>query len=170
MWKQLALAMLAFPAAPASASPWYAEVAYAGERTGNAAVGYQFQPWLALEAGYRRSEDGKHAGWGTPHRLDDSDGFEVSMRTAIEVTPRFALTGRLGVYDWNGEDFALAVDDGEASLYSFKRDGVSPIIGAGLRVTLNENFALIGEYTTSEAFEDTSGPSHMLSAGLHVAF
>lgn len=168
MWKQLCLFTLAASTSlPASASPWYAEAAYAGGQTGNVAVGYQFRPWLGVEAGYRRSEDGNHIGWGLPRRIDDSDGVEVAVRTSIDVSPRFALTGRFGMYDWDGEDFAF---NGSPMPIVVEREGLSPVLGAGMRVKLTEHFALTGEYTLSEAFESASGPDEMLSAGVRVSF
>jgi opacity protein-like surface antigen len=167
MWKQLGLAVLAAALAPAaSASPWYAEAGYGGTDVGTFALGYEVRPWLGIEAGYRRADHGFDFPLvGGKRRVNDIRGFDVSLRGVLQVSPRFALTGRFGLYDWQstrlrfGPEWQPAFEE---------TSSLTPVVGAGLRAGLTDRLDFTAEYTASAAYSEAR--DGLLTVGLRAGF
>ena len=167
MWRKLGLAALAAGfASTASASPWYAVAGLAGRQEGTLAFGYEVRPWLELEVGYRRAEHGfDYPLPGGKRRVNDVRGYDASVRGVLQVSPRFALTGRLGLYDYQVTPLDF---DQNFQPHFERRHTVAPIVGAGLRAKLTEHVDFTAEFTSSDAYG--YGADHMLTAGLRVGF
>ena len=160
-----AVAACAFSSAVA-ASPLYVEAGYAGHDEGTLAVGYELRPWLELEVGYRRADHGFDFQLpGGKRRVNDVRGYDASVRGVLQVSPRFALTGRFGLYGW--QVTPLAFDQNHQPRLE-ERDGVSPIVGAGLRAGLTEHLDFTAEFTSTQPYR--YGGDHMITAGLRLGF
>lgn len=168
MWKHLRMAVLAaVVASPAQAGPWYAEAGYGGGSKGNLAVGYDFNPQLGVEVGLRRADDGQQIGLFGIGQLDPVDGYEVAVRSAIELSTRTSLTGRFGAYKWQGQ--SLSFDDDEQAITVGQEFGTSVVIGAGMRVRFNQHLQFTGEYIVSDAFFGNNR-NGVATVGLRVEF
>jgi hypothetical protein len=167
MWKQLLVLAPALCASnQALADPWYAEIGYGGGSRANIAVGYDFNPHLGVEVGIRRGGEGQEIGLFGIGQLDPVDGYEISLRSAIELSARSTLTGRFGAYKWQGQ--SLSFDDSEKELTITEESRTSIIVGAGVRVRLGEHVHFTGEYAVSEAFFGNS--DGMAAIGIRVDF
>lgn len=62
--------------------------------------GYQFNRWVAVEAGYRRANEG-HTNVGVADVSVRSDGFEGSVLGTLPLSRFAALFGRVGLLAWN---------------------------------------------------------------------
>lgn len=122
-------------------------------------VGWRFNDYFALEAGYRDFGDFEETLDidGVPADVSlSADGFVFGARGTLPLSDRFALQARLGSFFWNGsaQINAVSVATPEDS---------NLFLGAGLRVGVTEKFFVAGDWTRYE-LEDTK--SDVFSLGV----
>lgn len=113
------------------------------DTTAKVHVGYQFNPNIGMEVGY--------VSFGTIFKSNDSasaayarqkaNALTVSAIGSINLTELFDIYGRVGAarYDTKGSGMVQGVRVKD-------KDGFTPLLGAGVKFNLTENFALRGEY------------------------
>ena len=122
-------------------------------------VGWRFNDYFALEAGYRDFGDFEESLDidGLPAEVSlSADGFVLGARGTLPLGERFALQARLGSFFWNGsaQINAVSVATPEDS---------NLFLGTGLRVGITEKFFVAGDWTRYE-LEDTE--SDVFSLGV----
>ncbi len=152
----------------------YADACAGAEDSDTAAhvyAGYQLNNRLAVEAGYHDlgAINARVGNCSAPVPVDPSvDGLSLSVMGRAPVTERVSVYGRAGAMFWHMDV------DASASAPAVSDDGISPVLGAGVGVVVNERiegrveydrFFDVGEQaTTGQTDIDT------LTAGLAVKF
>lgn len=126
-------------------------------------AGWRFNDYFALEGGYHDFGDFEQAfddGSGLSIAKLSADGFTLGAVGSIPVSERFALTGRAGMFFWNGSaeinNVSLATPE-DSNLY----------LGAGISFDLGKHFQLTGDWTRYELESAVSG---VFSVGLQYQF
>ena len=125
--------------------------------------GWRFNDYFALEGGYHDFGDFEQEfddnGTTSVAKLS-ADGFTLGASGALPLGERFALTGRAGMFFWNGtaeiNNVSQATPE-DKNLY----------LGAGVRFNVTEKFRLTGDWTR---YELESTPSNVYSIGLEYQF
>lgn len=124
-------------------------------------VGWGFNDYFSLEGGYHDFGDFKQdLGGGQGTAKLSADGFTLGAVGSIPVSERFALTGRAGMYFWNGNAEINNVSQAtpeDGNLY----------LGAGVKFDVSKQFQLTADWTRYELEDATSG---VLSVGLLYQF
>ena len=126
-------------------------------------AGWRFNDYFALEGGYHDFGDFKQEldDGGTPVSVRlTADGFTLGAAGSIPVSERFALTGRAGMYFWNGNaeiNNVTQASPEDSNLY----------LGAGVSFDLGEHFQLTGDWTR---YELEVAVSSVFSVGLQYQF
>ena len=126
-------------------------------------VGWRFNEYFAIEGGYHDFGDFEQVVDinGTPATVSlSADGFTLGVSGALPLSEKFALTGRLGMFFWNGAAEINAVSQAspeDSNLY----------FGAGLSYSLTDKFALTADWSRYD-LDDTD--SSVLSAGFRYRF
>lgn len=126
-------------------------------------VGWRFNDYFSLEGGYHDFGDFAQslddAGETFKARLS-ADGFTVGVGGRMPFSERFALTGRAGLFFWNGtaevNDVSVASPD-DTNLY----------LGAGLSFDVSDRFQLTTDWTR---YELEGAASAVFSVGLQYEF
>jgi len=126
-------------------------------------AGWRFNDYFALEGGYHDfgdfEQDFDNAGVPSTAKLS-ADGFTLGFQGSVPVSERFALTGRAGMFFWNGSaeinDVSQATPE-DTNLY----------LGAGVSYELSKSLQLTGDWTRYELESATSG---VFSVGLQYQF
>ena len=126
-------------------------------------AGWRFNDYFALEGGYHDFGDFEQlfndAGGLSTAKLS-ADGFTLGAVGSVPVSDRFALTGRAGMFFWNGNAEINNVTQAtpeDSNLY----------LGAGIRFDVNKRFQLTGDWTRYELESAVSG---VFSIGLLYQF
>ncbi len=126
-------------------------------------AGWRFNDYFALEGGYHDFGDFEqtfdNAGVPGPAKLS-ADGFTLGAVGSIPVSERFALTGRAGMFFWNGTAEVNNVSQAtpeDSNLY----------LGAGVSFDLSNRLQLTGDWTRYELEDAVSG---VFSVGLQYQF
>ena len=126
-------------------------------------VGWRLNENFGVEFGYQDFGDFEQTFDlpGGPAEVSlTADGFTIGVSGALPVSDRFALTGRLGLFFWNGAATINGV--GAAS-----PDDRNLYVGAGAKYSLTDNFALTGDWSRFELEETESG---VFSVGFEYSF
>lgn len=126
-------------------------------------AGWRINDYVAVEGGYQDFGDFEQtidfAGSRATASLS-ADGFFAGADGALPLSDRFALTGRLGMFFWDGNAEINAVSQAspeDSNLY----------YGVGGRFELTPRLALTGDWSRYE-LEDTD--SRLISVGLRYGF
>ena len=126
-------------------------------------AGWRFNDYFAVEGGYHDFGDFEQTfdDAGVPSTVSlSADGFTLGATGAIPVSERFALTGRAGMFFWNGNaeinDVSQATPE-DSNLF----------LGAGVKYNVSNRFALTGDWTRYELEDAVSG---VFSVGLQYEF
>ena len=126
-------------------------------------VGWQFNEYVALEAGYHNFGHFKQtvdmAGAPVEVRLK-ADGFTLGANGTLPIGDRFALLGRAGAFFWDGDADINGVSQA-------RPEDTNLFLGVGLAWHLTEKLDLVGDWTRYE-LEDTE--SDVVSIGLRYTF
>ena len=136
--------------------------------------GYKIMKFLAVEGGYQNLDevtfDGTSDGTGglfaagPVSSVFDVDGQFVNIVGIIPITSMFAVIGKVGFLNWNG-DFTL--EDVTAAV-SGSDDGVDPVYTFGVEILPNSKFTLRAEFEKfSNVFDEDVD---QVSASLLVRF
>ena len=126
-------------------------------------AGWRFNDYFALEGGYHDFGDFEQAfddGGGLSTAKLSADGFTFGAIGSIPVSERFSLTGRAGMFFWNGTAEVNNVSQAtpeDTNLY----------LGAGVRFDLGKRLQLTGDWTRYELESAVSG---VFSVGLQYQF
>jgi OOP family OmpA-OmpF porin len=126
-------------------------------------AGWRFNEHFSIEGGYHDFGDFEQGVVidGAPATVSlSADGFTVGVTGALPLSEKFALTGRMGLFFWNGTAEINAVSQAtpeDSNLY----------VGAGLSYSLTDKFALTADWSRYD-LEDTD--SSVLSAGFRYRF
>lgn len=126
-------------------------------------VGWRLNENFAVEAGYQDFGDFEQAIDipGVPTEVSlTANGFTLGVSGALPLSDRFALTGRLGLFFWNGTAEINGV--GQAS-----PDDRNLYLGGGAKYALTDALALTGDFSRFD-LEDTE--SDVFSIGLEYSF
>ena len=126
-------------------------------------AGWRFNDYFALEGGYHDFGDFEQvfngAGGPSTARLS-ADGFTLGAGGSVPVSERFALTGRAGMFFWNGSAEINNVSQAtpeDSNLY----------LGGGVRFDVSRRFQLTADWTRYELKGAASG---VFSVGLQYQF
>ena len=125
--------------------------------------GYQFNDYLALEAGYANFND-MSAVTGTVKTNVVTDTWTLGAVLSYPITDKFALLGRLGVARMSAN---IKTKDGLALTEYAEEDSYEPNYGVGVRYALFDNMDLRAEW---ERFDASDLNVDMISAGFAVKF
>ena len=127
------------------------------------AMGWRFNDYFSLEGGYHNFGDFEQVfddvGGPSTAKLS-ADGFTLGAVGSVPVSERFALTGRAGMFFWNGSAEINNVSQAtpeDSNLY----------LGAGVRFDVNRRFQLTADWTRYELKSAVSG---VFSVGLQYQF
>ena len=126
-------------------------------------AGWRFNDYFALEGGYHDFGDFEQTfddGGGLSTAKLSADGFTFGAVGSIPVSERFSLTGRAGMFFWNGTAEVNNVSQAtpeDSNLY----------LGAGVLFDLGKRFQLTGDWTRYELESAVSG---VFSVGLLYQF
>ena len=125
--------------------------------------GWRFNDYFALEGGYHDFGDFKQAfdNGGTQNTATFSaDGFTFGAAGSVPLGQRFALTGRAGLFFWNGSAEINNVSQAtpeDSNLY----------LGAGASFDVSTKFQLTTDWTRYELENTASG---VFSVGMQYSF
>lgn len=126
-------------------------------------AGWRFNDYFALEGGYHNfgdfEQDFDNAGVPSTASLS-ADGFTFGAAGGIPVSERFALTGRAGMFFWNGSAEINNVSQAtpeDSNLY----------LGLGVQYDVGKRLQLTGDWTRYELESAVSG---VFSVGLQYSF
>ena len=126
-------------------------------------AGWRFSDHFSAEIGYLDfgdfDQDFDIAGVIVPATVS-ANGFTIGLNGALPISDRFALTGRVGMFFWNGTATLGGILDASP-------DDVNPFFGAGARYDFTDRFAATADFTHYD-LEDTD--SGVLAAGLEFRF
>jgi len=120
-------------------------------------AGYQFNPNLAIEAGY--ADLGKATASGVVSGVNLSEKFEASAwdLVAVGILPlgsQFSIYGKLGVYYGEVKGSATATLGGVSASASDKDTNTDLTFGLGAAFDINRNFGVRAEY---QKYKDMGG-------------
>jgi OOP family OmpA-OmpF porin len=126
-------------------------------------AGWKLNDFFSLEGGYNDFGDFKQS-FNDVNGLNtatlSADGFIFGAKGRVPVSERFALTGRAGMFFWDGNaevnNVSQATPD-DSNLY----------LGVGANFSLNEKLQLTGDWTRYELESAVSG---VFSLGLQYHF
>ena len=126
-------------------------------------AGWRFNDYFSLEGGYHDFGDFEQffddVGGPSTAKLS-ADGFIMGATGRVPVSERFALTGRAGMFFWNGSAEINNVSQAtpeDSNLY----------LGAGVSFDVSKSFQLTGDWTR---YELESAASGVFSVGLQYQF
>ena len=125
--------------------------------------GWQFNDYFALEAGYHDFGDFTQDfvdGGDTTRVSLSADGFTFGAAGSLPLGDRFALTGRVGAFFWNG---SAEIND----ISQAKPEDNNLFLGLGASVDLTDHFLLTADWTRYELEDATSG---VFSVGVRYQF
>jgi len=126
-------------------------------------AGWRFNDYFALEGGYHDfgdfEQDFDNAGVPGTAKLS-ADGFTLGLQGSVPLGEKFALTGRAGMFFWNGT--AEINDVSQAS-----PEDTNLYLGAGVSFELSKRLQLTGDWTR---YELESAASGVFSVGLQFQF
>ncbi|MBT8076965.1 MAG: porin family protein [Gammaproteobacteria bacterium] len=126
-------------------------------------AGWQFSDHLSVEVGYLDfgdfEQDFDIVGNIVPATVS-ANGFTVGLNGALPLGGRFALTGRAGMFFWNGTASL-------GGILEASPDDVNPYFGAGARYQFTDRFAATADFTHYDLEETDSG---VLAAGFDFRF
>jgi len=126
-------------------------------------VGWRFNENFAIEGGYHNFGDFEQQIDinGNPASINlSADGFTLGIAGALPLSDKFSLTGRLGMFFWDGDAEINNVSQAtpeDSNLY----------FGAGANYALTERLALTGDWSRYD-LEDTT--SSVFSVGFQYGF
>lgn len=117
-----------------------------------AAIGYQFNQMIGLEAGYSSFGTVFEANNNNAAASQDGNAWTLSVLGTLPVGERFGVYGRVGAArfdnDTTGTIQGVPVDDDNRT---------KPYFGAGVKVGLTDNFALRAEYQRYKDLANVGG-------------
>ena len=126
-------------------------------------AGWRFNDYFSLEGGYHDFGDFEQTfddAGGTSTAKLSADGFTLGAAGRVPVSERFALTGRAGMFFWNGtaeiNNVSQATPE-DSNLY----------LGAGVSFDVSKRFQLTADWTRYELESAVSG---VFSVGLQYQF
>ena len=126
-------------------------------------AGWRFKDYFSVEGGYHDFGDFEQtfddAGGQSTATLS-ADGFIFGATGRIPVSERFALTGRAGMFFWNGSAEINNVSQA-------KPEDNNLYLGAGVSFDVSRNLQLTGDWTRYELESAVSG---VFSVGLQYQF
>lgn len=126
-------------------------------------AGWQFSDHFAAEVGYLDfgdfEQDFDIAGTVVPATVS-ANGFMVGLNGTLPLGEQFALTGRTGMFFWNGTASL-------GGILEASPDDVNPYFGAGARYQFTDRFAATADFTHYDLEETDSG---VLAAGIEIRF
>ena len=126
-------------------------------------AGWRFNDYFAAELGYLDfgdfEEDFDVLGDLVPASVS-ANGFTFGVSGALPVSDNFALTGRAGMFFWNGTATLNGVTEASP-------DDTNPYFAAGARYRFTERFSVVGDFTYYD-LEQTE--SSVISVGIEVDF
>lgn len=126
-------------------------------------AGWSINDYFSLEGGYNDFGDFEQTvddGNGPLTVKLSADGFILGVTGRVPVSKRFALTGRAGMFFWDGNAEINNVTEAtpeDSNLY----------LGLGLSFSISEKLELTGDWTRYELESATSG---VFSLGLQYRF
>jgi OOP family OmpA-OmpF porin len=126
-------------------------------------AGWRFNDYFALEGGYHDFGDFEQAfddGGGSSIANLSADGFTLGGAGSLPLNDRFSLTGRAGMFFWNGSAEINNVSQAtpeDSNLY----------LGAGVSFNVSESFQLTADWTRYELDNAVSG---VFSVGMQYQF
>ena len=139
-------------------------------------AGYEFSPYIAIEAGWTSFEAleikfnaGSCTDGSTAHReLSIWSVYAAAVGRPPIDTGRFRPFGKAGMYRWKSEDKSTCSSGGFNS--KVKKDGVKPLVGAGVDVELTERVGLRAEWVWFTAQRRRNRGTHAFLGGLNFKF
>ena len=126
-------------------------------------AGWRFNDYFALEGGYHNFGDFEQvfndAGGQSTATLS-ADGFTLGATGSVPVSERFALTGRAGMFFWNGTAEINNVSQATP-------EDSNLFLGAGVSFAVSKRFQLTADWTRYELESAVSG---VFSVGLQYQF
>ncbi len=125
--------------------------------------GWQFNEYFLLEAGYHDFGDFEQTidiGGSSADVSLSADGFTFGVGGNLPITRAFSLTGRAGLFFWDGNAQINAVTQASP-------DDTNLFLGLGAAYRLTDAFSIEADWTRYE-LEDTD--SDVLSAGIRYRF
>jgi len=126
-------------------------------------AGWRFNDYFSLEGGYQDFGDFEQSVDGVDGPFTaklSADGFVFGATGRASVSERFALTGRAGVFFWNGT--AEINDVSQAS-----PDDTNLYFGAGASFDVSKQLQMTGDWTR---YDLESATSEVFSLGLQYHF
>lgn len=126
-------------------------------------AGWRFNDYFTVEGGYHDFGDFEQTfddGSGPMTATLSADGFILGATGRIPVSERFAVTGRAGMFFWNGSAEVNNVSQAtpeDSNLY----------LGVGVSFDVGERLQLTADWTRYELESATSG---VFSVGLQYRF
>lgn len=98
-------------------------------------LGYHFNQYFAIEAGYHDFTDFKDSA-----NTLSSDGYGIAIIAAYPVTSELSLSARFGMHSWDASGTGTTVSKLKGS------SGENSFYGIGMQYQLNENWSAKLEY------------------------
>ncbi len=127
-----------------------------GDVSAGATLGYRFNPYVGVEASYKKTHLGHGDGFLVAGDIHDS---ELAVRGTVPLNDWLSLTGKAGAYHWRA---------GESPGWSPDR-GTDPIVGGGLLFRVAEHVSLSTEYEHIMNF-GAQADDDLASFGVRVDF
>lgn len=129
----------------------------------NADLGYQFNPYFAVEAGYTRYANVKASGANvfTPSLTGSStgklDAFDLALKGIYPVNAQFDIFGKLGAAWMHYRQTLNCGTLPSCSPLSVKSDNLTPLLGLGVDYYVTDNLAVTaqGVYTFQQSKKTT---------------
>jgi hypothetical protein len=123
--------------------------------SGGLTVGWQFNRVLGIEASAKKT----HL---TSMSVDPSGkgvhGIELALRGRHDFNDRFALTAKVGAYDWQ-----------RGGQWPYLKSGTDPVVGAGLELRMSAHTAFTTEYQRIIGFAGADEDSQV-GLGVRIDF
>ncbi|WP_299795124.1 OmpA family protein [uncultured Shewanella sp.] len=121
-------------------------------------LGYKFNQYISLEAGYTDLGDRSVEFSGQAIDLDayydlaenvypeTADGFSLSVLGTYPISERFSVTGKLGYFDWEMDAVTSSLSDESDTLGDDSRSGSGVWLGAELGYQINHDLQAYVSY------------------------
>jgi len=126
-------------------------------------AGWGFNEYFALEGGYHnfgKFEQSFDNGGSPATATISADGFTFAAAGNLPLSEKFALTGRAGVFFWDGNAEINRISQATP-------EDTNPFFGAGATFAVTRRFQLTGDWTR---YELDSAVSNVYSFGFQFAF
>lgn len=138
-------------------------------------LGYDFNKYLAVEAGYMDVGEASIAYTNGGDSLNGSvegDGFYFGPKVSLPLTDKLAVFGKIGFFTWDGDVAAVGTGAWAAYTGTASEDGTDLYFGGGVACDITETLAAKAEWTryTFDGSNWFDTDVDFISAGLTFKF